>query len=113
MISFYSLEFSSLSYFDMIKLLTDSHFGNFLEVKHMFCMQKNVNSKNDNSNAKPMLVLKFKETFYEMRLRPLVNGSLVDTISILHMEDKASIRSQHKYVSRFIGSQSNVISSEC
>src|SRR3954471_5438048 len=82
MISFYSSEFSSLLYFDMIKLLTDSHHGNFLDVKHIFCMQKNVNSKNDNSNAKPMLVLKFVKTFYEMRLRPLVTESLVDTTSI-------------------------------
>src|SRR3954467_14685089 len=44
-----------------------------LMFKQMFCMQKNVNYKNENSNTKPMIVLKFK-TFYEMRLQPLVNG---------------------------------------
>src|SRR3954471_15237233 len=73
-------------YCDLIKLRTDSHLGNSLDVKHIFRMQKNVNSKNDNSNAKPMLVLKFKENFIEIRWRPLVNESLVDTTSIFSCE---------------------------
>src|SRR3954468_22924902 len=40
MISFYSLEFSSLLYFDMIKLLTDSHPEISLMFKQMFVCKR-------------------------------------------------------------------------
>src|SRR3954462_13095565 len=99
MISFYSSEFSSLLYFSMIKFFTESHHRDFLDVKHMFCMQKNVNSKNDNSNAKPMLVLKFKTFFYAMSWPTLMNVKRAYNTNIDML--------------RFIGSQLNAITSEC